>query len=115
MLNIDELIPKVWVPHDDTGTRFFIKPIEPKDAKRLLKQATDKKTGELDHVKYNGLAAEHMIEEWDGVGERNQPTACTPEARVRFGERFSRIVAFLIERATDPKMFCDEAEAGKNA
>lgn len=115
MLSIDDILPKVWVTHEETGTRYLIKPVEPRDAQRLLKAARDKKTGELDNVKYNGLAADHMIEDWEGVGTKAAPAACTPEARVKFGERFGRIVSFLMDRATDMKLFSDEAEAGKNA
>lgn len=114
MLDIGDINPRVWVRHEETGTRYQIKPVEPKDSKRLLAAARDKR-GELDGVKYNGLAAEHMIEAWEGVGERGQATACTPDAKVKFGERFGRIVAFLMERATDPGMFSDEDDAGKNA
>lgn len=116
MLNIaEDAIPKVWVEHEETRTSYFIVPIEPKDGQRLLKQSRDKKTGELDNVKYNGLAAAHMIKEWKGVGANGVETACTDEAKVKFGERFVRIVSFLIDRATDMKLFSDEAEAGKNA
>jgi len=114
MLDISDITPRVWITHEETKTRYRIKPVEPKDSKRLLVAARDKK-GELDGVKYNGLAAEHMIDDWEGVGAEGQPTACTPEAKVKFGERFGRIVAFLMERATDPNMFSDEEDAGKNA
>ena len=114
MLNIDGVEPKVWKTHEETGTSFLIKPVEPKDAQRLLKQARDKKTGELDNVKYNGLAADHMIVEWKGVGASGVETSCTSETKIKFGERFGRIVSFLMDHATDMKMFSDEAEAGKN-
>lgn len=114
MLNIDDVIPKVWVSHEDTGTSFLIKPVEPKDAQRLLKQSRDKKTGELDNVKYNGLAANHMIEDWKKVGADGVELPCSPENKIKFGERFGRLVSFLMDRATDMKMFSDEAEAGKN-
>lgn len=115
MLSIDSVVPQVWVTHEDTKTRFLVKPVEPKDGQKLLKQARDKKTGELDNVKYNGLAADHMIVEWEGVGDKGVASPCTPENRIKFGERFVRIVSFLIDKATDANLFNDEAEAGKNA
>lgn len=114
MLDISDVIPRVWVTHEETKTRYLIKPVEPKDSRRLLAASKDKK-GEFDGVKYNGLAADHMIEDWEGVSANKQLTPCTSEARVKFGERFGRIVAFLMERATDPGMFGDEDDAGKNA
>lgn len=115
MLSIDDALPKVWVEHEDTGTEFLIKPVEPSDAQRLLRNARDRKTGELDNVKYNGLAAKHMIVEWKNVGAAGVEVEPTAEAKVKFGERFGRIVVFLMEKATDAKMFSDEAQAGKNA
>lgn len=114
MLSIDDAIPKVLVAHQETGTSYLIKPVEPKDAQRLLKAARDKKSGEIDNVKYNGLAADHMIEDWHQVGGNGVESPCNSENRIRFGERFGRIVSFLMDNATDMKMFSDEAEAGKN-
>lgn len=114
MLDISDITPRVWVSHKETKTRYQIKPVEPKDSKRLLAAAKDE-NGEFDGVKYNGLAAEYMIIDWEGVSANKQPTPCTSEARVKFGERFGRIVALLMERATDPRMFSDEEDAGKNA
>ncbi|MFT3964119.1 hypothetical protein [Propionivibrio sp.] len=115
MLSIGDIIPQVWVTHEDTGTRYLIQPLQPRDGQRLLQAARNKKTGEIDHVTYNGLVAEHIVRDWDGVGDKGVATPCTPEARIRFGERFGRIVGFLIEKAVDPALFSDEAEAGKNA
>lgn len=116
MLRIDDdLVPQVWVDHEATGTRFLIRPVEPKDAQRLLKAARDKTSGELDNVKYNGLAAAHLITDWEGVGQDGALAPCSTAARVKFGERFGRIVSFLMDRATDMKMFSDEVDAAKNA
>ena len=116
MLRIDDdLVPQVWVEHKETGTRYLIRPVEPKDAQRLLKAARDKESGELDNVKYNGLAAAHLICQWEGVSQSGAAASCSTEGRVKFGERFGRIVSFLMDRATDMKMFSDEAEEAKNA
>lgn len=115
MLSIDDVVPQVWVPHEETDTAFLIRPLEPKDTQRLMKEATVKKSGEFDAVLYNGLCAQHMIVDWKGIGEKGVASDCTPEATMRFGRRFGRIVAFLTEKATDPKMWSDEVDAGKNA
>lgn len=114
MLSIDDAVPTVWVEHEETNTRYLIGAVEPRDAQKLLKAARDKKTGELDNVKYNGLAAQHMIREWQGVVGAGAVSPCTPEAKVKFGERFGRIVSHLMDRATDMRLFSDEADAGKN-
>lgn len=113
MLSIDETCPQVWIEHEETKTRYLIRPIEPRDSQKLLRRSRDK-AGGIDYVKHNGLTVDFAVVEWEGVGARGVVSPCTSENKIRFGERFGKIVGFISEKASDPALFMDEEGDAKN-
>ncbi|MBI5920260.1 MAG: hypothetical protein HY847_01275 [Betaproteobacteria bacterium] len=125
MLNLNAK-PRVWITHEETGARFEIQPITPRDTQRLQKQAKDK-SGEIDYVTYNGLLVEFAVLDWEFVGGPDGPLPPTPSAeykgsgpppvpgnKYRLGEKFQSIANFIHLKAIDVKLFVDEVEEAKN-
>ena len=113
MLSIDETRPRVWIEHEETGTRYLVGPIEPRDNQKLLKRSRDKQ-GNIDFVKHNGLSVDFAVFEWEGVGARGVAAPCSTENKIKHGERFGRIAVFIAEKAGDPALFLEEEHDAKN-
>lgn len=113
MLNIDAN-PQQWVTHEPTGCRFKIKPLDLRTNQALVKECRDA-AGEQDAVQYNGRVVDAVVLDWEGVGAGGVLAAPTADNKRKLGERIPSLSGFLYQKATDVRMFLDEADAAKNA
>lgn len=117
MFDLQEVPQTKWVTHDETETRFEIKPLSATSHNNLRNASMEK--GVVNTIVFSQKAAVKLIVDWDGVGNAKrdsegklekgadgkpilEPAECNEVQKKKFGARAAyNIAPWLVEQAVE--------------